>query len=55
MIAVLLICMLWLQAVPAEQNHVDKLPASARTTLNKRFPGWKFAEVNQEIQEFVQT
>jgi hypothetical protein len=34
------------------QSSPETLPASARLMLNRRFPGWKFPEVSQEIQQF---
>ena len=55
MIAALLICMWCSQSTSSGEHHVDKLPASARLTLNRRFPGWKFAEVSQEVRQFFET
>ncbi|HKO95437.1 MAG TPA: hypothetical protein VJU86_00490 [Pyrinomonadaceae bacterium] len=53
MIAALLMCMLCSQWWA--QTQVDKLPASASLTLNRRFPGWKFAEVSQEVRQFFES
>jgi hypothetical protein len=47
--------MLCSQSALCAQHHVDELPASARLTLNRRFPGWKFAEVSQEVRQFFAT
>jgi hypothetical protein len=55
MIAALLICMLCFQSATSAQNHADKLPASARLALNRRLPGWKFAEMSQEVRQFFET
>src|ERR1044072_6016223 len=51
MIAVLLICMLCSQSSLRAHNYAANLPSSARLMLNKRFPGWKFAEVSREVQQ----
>jgi hypothetical protein len=55
MITTLLICMLWSQSGSSAHNHAYKLPSSARLTLNRRFPGWKFVEVSQEVRQFFET
>jgi hypothetical protein len=55
MIAALLICLWCSQAPSSAQHYVNELPASARLTLNRRFPGWKFAEVSQEVRHFFET
>jgi hypothetical protein len=55
MIGALLICMLSAQSASWAQNHADKLPSSARLTLNRRFLGWKVAEVSQEVRRFFET
>jgi hypothetical protein len=54
-IAALLLCVLCSQSTSWAQNHADKLPSSARLTLNRRFPGWKFAEMSQEVRLFFET
>ena len=50
----LLICILSAQSIWAH-NQVDKLPSSARLQLNRRFPGWKFAEVSPEVRQLFET
>jgi len=55
MIAGLLICMLGSQSVSWAPNLADKLPSSARAALNRKFSGWKFAEVSREVQQFFET
>ncbi len=55
MIAALLIGMLCFQYAPQAQSHPDKLPSAVRLRLNKRFPGWRFAEVSQEVRQFFET
>ena len=55
MIAALLICTLGSQSALWAPNLADKLPSSARSALNRRFPGWKFAEVSHEVQQFFET
>lgn len=55
MIAALMICMLCSQSASWAQSHAYKLPSSARLTLDRRFPGWKFAEVSQEVRQFFAT
>jgi hypothetical protein len=55
MIVALFICMLGFQTVPVDQVVDDKLPSATRVMLKGKFPGWKFAEVNQEVQQYFQT
>lgn len=55
MIAALLICVWFSQSASWALNHADELPSSARLTLNRRFPGWKFAEVSEEVRQFFAT
>ena len=54
LVVALLICMLSSQSLWAH-NHADKLPSSVRFELNRRFPGWKFAEVSKEVRQFFET
>jgi hypothetical protein len=35
------------------QSDRQKLPASTLLTLNRRFPGWEFADVSLEVRKFV--
>ena len=35
------------------QSDREKLPRSVRVTLNRRFPGWKFADVSAEVKQFL--
>ena len=46
----LLFCVFLFAPVSWAQTH--QLPASAVQRLNGRFPGWKFAEVSAEVQQF---
>lgn len=34
------------------QSKAQTIPASTTAMLNQRFPGWKFAEVSREVQQF---
>ena len=43
-------CVLLLGPTAAAQSH--QLPAAAVQKLNRRFPGWKFAEPSAEVQQF---
>ena len=52
--AALVICMLYLHSVPSVQNHSHRLPPSAHLMLERKFPGWKFAEVSQEVHQFFE-
>lgn len=50
-IALLLSCLLLPPASPAAREVGEhKLPASVRVRLDRRFPGWRFAEVREEIR-----
>jgi hypothetical protein len=53
--AALSICMLCFQPASLTQNHADHLPSRARRALDRRFQGWKFAEVSQEVRQFFRT
>lgn len=51
----LLLCLLCAQTVYAAQNRSTALPPAARLMLDRRFPGWKFAEVSREVKQFFET
>lgn len=34
------------------QSYPEKLPASVRVMLNRRFSGWKFSEVSPQVRQF---
>ena len=38
---------------PASQIYGQELPTSATQILNRRFPGWKLADVSPEVKKFV--
>jgi hypothetical protein len=42
------------QSVLWAQNHARKLPPPAYLILDRRFPGWKFAEVSREVQQYFE-
>jgi hypothetical protein len=42
------------QSASWAQNYSEKLPSSARRTLNRRFPGWKFVKVSLEVRQFFE-
>lgn len=48
-----LICMLYFHSTLIAQNLT--LPPSAPRMLDRKFPGWKFAEVSQEIHQFFES
>lgn len=54
LIVALLLGMLCYQSALRAQNYSEKLPSSTRFMLNKRFPGWKFAEVSAEVRQFFE-
>ena len=45
-------CVLCFASPTVAQSQSEKLPASTLLMLNRRFPGWKFGEVSQEVQQF---
>jgi hypothetical protein len=47
--------MLCSQSASWGREPAGKLASSARLALNRRFPGWKFAEVSQEVRQFFET
>ena len=49
---IVLLCVLSCVPATLAQTQPEKLPASARVMLNRRFPGWKFAEVSSDVQQF---
>ena len=51
LIIVLLLCVFVAPHLVAQTNSTQ-LPASARALLNRRFPGWKFADITAEVQQF---
>ena len=44
----LLLCVLF-----AEVSLAHELPTSIRKMLNNRYPGWKFVDVSDEVQQFL--
>lgn len=34
------------------QSHPERLPASVRMMLDRRFSGWKFSDVSPEVRQF---
>ena len=49
---ILLVAMLICGSSSLAQSKAQKLPVLAAAMLNQRFPGWKFAEVSPEVQQF---
>ena len=45
-----LLCLLMLPITSASQS--DQLPEAIKSTLNKRFPGWRFSEVGVGVRQF---
>jgi hypothetical protein len=43
------------QSAFGARNYSETLPSAARRMLGRRFPGWKFAEVNEEVRRFFET
>ncbi|HSE32404.1 MAG TPA: hypothetical protein VLA93_12610 [Pyrinomonadaceae bacterium] len=52
-IIALLLCVLFAARSFAHEPHREELPASIRQILNRRFPGWKFVDVSEEVQQFL--
>jgi hypothetical protein len=52
---ILLVCVLSCGSAAWAQSSSETLPRSARLILNRKFPGWKFAEVSPEVQQFFKT
>jgi hypothetical protein len=48
----ILLCLLLLPVSVAGGKISDQLPGQIRSTLNKRFPGWRFSEVSDDVQRF---
>jgi hypothetical protein len=49
---VVLFCFLCAPAAFGQSDR-EKLPTSVLLMLNRRFPGWKFAEVSTEVKQFL--
>src|SRR3712207_1151538 len=54
-IAVLLIYLLCFQSASWAQKQAGDLPSTPCFMLNRRFPGWKFADVSEEVRQFFET
>ena len=52
LIIVLLLCLSLDAPRLSAQSPSNRLPASTRVMLDRRFPGWKFSEVSSEVQQF---
>ena len=55
MIATLLLYVLCSQTALPAQRHAGQLPPPARFMLDRRFPGWRFGEVSQEVRRFFES
>lgn len=51
-IIVLTLCVLSFGSTSWAQDDREQLPASAIHMLNRRFPGWKLADVSAEVRQF---
>ena len=54
LIIALLLCVLCHQSTSWAQSYPEKLRASPRLMLNRKFPGWRFAEVGPEVRQFFE-
>ncbi len=52
-ILALLLCVLFATSSFGQQRNRDELPKSVRKMLNQRYPGWKFVDVSDEVQQFL--
>ena len=50
---VVLLCVLCAGSSFGQARDSEKLPVSVRKLLNQRFPGWKFADVDEEHRRFI--
>lgn len=48
----ILLSLLLLPGSVAGARKSDKLPAEIRSSLNKKFPGWRFSEVSDDVNRF---
>ncbi len=48
-----LLCFLLTPLLVLGQKRVEQIPKSIESALDKRFPGWKLAEVSEEIRQFL--
>ena len=55
LIAGFVICMLYFHPALSAQDYSDHLPPSALLMLERKFPGWRFVEVSQEVRQFFET
>jgi hypothetical protein len=53
LIGVVFLCLCCCGPASWAQSDGQKLPTAVILTLNRRFPGWKFADVSPEVRKFV--
>jgi hypothetical protein len=50
---VLVLCVLFAGHSFAHEPYREELPVSIRQLLNRKFPGWKFVDVSDEVLQFL--